>query len=50
MFGPACSSSACSSSPCGGMHNTCGRLAILSLFSEIPRFSKAWAYLRPMEE
>jgi len=27
MSGPA-SSSACSSSPCGGMHNTCGRSAI----------------------
>ncbi len=33
MSGPAVSSSACSSSPRGGMRNTCGRSAILFLFS-----------------
>jgi len=50
MFGPARSPSACSSSPSGGMPDTCGRLAIVSLSSEIPRFSEARAYSEPVEE
>ncbi len=46
MSGPAASPSACSSSPRGGMRNTCGRSAILFSFSfEKPGSSGAAASL-----
>ncbi len=51
MSGPAASSSACSSSPRGGMRNTCGRSAILFLFSEREAgFCGAAAHPEPVEE
>ena len=49
MSGPA-SSSACSSSPCGGMHNTCGRSAILFTSEHAAGSGAAVAYAGPGEE
>jgi hypothetical protein len=51
MSGPVRSSPACSSSsPRGGMLNTCGRTAILFSQSEKPGFGCPWRTLNLKEE
>ncbi len=46
MSGPVCSSPVCcSSSPRGGMCNTCGRKAILFSQNEKPGFGRLWRTL-----
>jgi hypothetical protein len=50
MSGPSRLSAVCSSSPSGGMRNTCGRTAILFSHSEKPGFWALLAYPEPGEE